>query len=90
MPRALWGFGRGLWLEEVGPSGCGDRFAAKHGRVRRLNERSGRSATDWWRDWLVNPAQPMRAWALPAESRQEWRASLRSSIGGDGIMRCRS
>src|ERR1700676_4840377 len=26
----------------------------------------------------------MRAWALPAESRPEWRSSLRSSIGGDG------
>src|ERR1700722_4605580 len=77
------GFGR---LER---SGCGDRFAAKHRRMRSeraiwaQREEIGRATGG-------ESGAPMRAWALPAESRPGWRSSLRLLIGGDDLMTCRS
>src|SRR5450631_2664832 len=66
--------------------GCRDRLAAKRGRIGRCER-----AIWAWRDGIGGGSAGesevvMRAWSLPAESRQEERVSGRASIADDGIM----
>src|ERR1700716_3330327 len=81
LPRAR---AREGWSGAVAANG-----SAKHGRVRRCER-----AICAWRDKIGRAIGGesrtlMRAWALSAKSRPELRLSLRSLIGGDGLMMCR-
>src|SRR6266481_1298778 len=67
----------------------GFRFSV-HTGVRRYERAFLASRDKIGRATADESSTAMRAWALPAESRPEWRSSLRSSIGGDGLMMCRS
>jgi hypothetical protein len=83
-------FAAGSGLLRLDCKGCRDRLAAKRGRIRRCER-----AIWAWRDGLGGGSAGesevvMRAWSLPAESRQEERVSGRASIADDGIMTCRS
>ena len=83
-------FAAGSGLRRLDRSGCDGRVSATRRRVRRYER------AFWaWRDKIGGAIggesrTPMRAWALSAESRPEWRSSLRSLIGGAGLMMCRS
>src|SRR5229473_788736 len=83
-------FAAGSGLLRLDCKGCRDRLAAKRGWIRRCER-----AIWAWRDGIGGGSAGesevvMRAWSLPAESRQEERVSGRASIADDGIMTCRS
>src|ERR1700693_89139 len=76
--------GSGLLRQDC--KGCRDRLAAKRGWIRRCER-----AIWAWRDGIGGGSAGesevvMRAWSLPAESRQEERVSGRAAIADDGIM----
>jgi hypothetical protein len=79
-------FAAGSGLLRLDCKGCRDRLAAKRGRIGRCER-----AIWAWRDGIGGGSAGesevvMRAWSLPAESRQEERVSGRASIADDGIM----
>src|SRR6202795_2469425 len=98
--RGKWGSGgaagaygdlaAGSGLLRLDCKGCRDRLVAKRGWIRRCER-----AIWAWRDGIGGGSAGesevvMRAWSLPAGSRQEERVSGRASIADDGIMTCRS
>jgi hypothetical protein len=83
-------FAAGSGLRRLERSGCDDRVSATRRRVRRYERGFWASRDKIGRATAGESRTLMRAWALPAESRPDWRSSLRWSIGGDGLMMCRS
>src|SRR4029077_3028939 len=80
--------GRGLRRLERG--GRRNRFCRESDGACR-SRRVGRTLHDQVRGGSADDSGgPTRAWALAAESRREWQGALQLSIGGDGLMRCRS
>ena len=89
VPRALWGFSRGVRLGEVGQSARPIALPGRMGVGDGPNERSGRCRTGLavsLRADLSTCGKRRVCWP----SQPEWRASLGWWIGGEGIMRCRS
>ena len=89
VPRALWGFSRGVRLGEVGQSARPIALSRRMGVGDGPNERSGRCRTGLGvslRADLSTCGKRRLCWP----SQPEWRASLGWWIGGEGIMRCRS
>ena len=88
VPRALWGFSRGVRLGEVGQSARPIALPGRMGVGDGPNERSGRCRTGLavsLRADLSTCGKRRVCWP----SQPEWRASLGWWIGGEGIMRCR-
>jgi hypothetical protein len=71
-------------------SDCGDGFAAKYGCACGWGRAVGTLHEKTCEVTAGESSAALRAWTVPAESQQEWRASLRSWTDGAGIMRCRS
>src|SRR5258708_20885824 len=83
-------FAAGSGLLRLDCKGCRDRLAAKRGRIGRCER-----AIWAWRDGIGGGSAGesevvMRAWSLPAESRQEERVSWRAAVAVDGVMWGRS
>ena len=80
----------GAGVRRLDSRGCGGRFAGNLGHVRRCEGAMCASREEIGGAIGDKSGAPMRAWALLAESRPDWRSSLRWLIGGDGVMTCRS
>ena len=77
-------------LRKLEGSGRGNCFGSRDECAGR-GERAGRMLREKIGGASAGQSNgPTQASALPGEGQQEWRVSLRSSSGGNGIMRCRS
>jgi hypothetical protein len=72
-------FAAGSGLRRLDRSGCDGRVSATRRRVRRYERAFWASRDKIGGATAGESSTPMRAWALPAESRPEWRSSLRST-----------